>query len=39
MGSMEARDAMIRSGMRRGVREGHERLDELLGDGRGGNAG
>jgi uncharacterized protein YndB with AHSA1/START domain len=31
MGSIDARDAMIRSGMQRGVREGHERLDELLG--------
>ncbi|MCT9006743.1 SRPBCC family protein [Streptomyces sp. NPDC054766] len=39
MGSMDARDAMIRSGMRRGVREGHERLDELLGDRRSGDAG
>ncbi|MGW0916563.1 SRPBCC family protein [Streptomyces sp. NPDC002784] len=34
MDSIEARDSMIRSGMQRGVREGHERLDELLG-GRG----
>ncbi|MEU0430204.1 SRPBCC family protein [Streptomyces sp. NPDC006290] len=39
MGSIEARDAMIRSGMRRGVREGHERLDELLGGRRSSNAG
>ncbi|MFI1444270.1 SRPBCC family protein [Streptomyces fructofermentans] len=31
MDSVEARDSMIRSGMQRGVREGHERLDELLG--------
>ncbi|MER5398464.1 SRPBCC family protein [Streptomyces sp. NPDC002599] len=38
MASIEARDAMIRSGMRRGVREGHERLDELLGGRRSGNA-
>ncbi|MET8133051.1 SRPBCC family protein [Streptomyces sp. NPDC005251] len=38
MGSIEARDAMIRSGMRRGVREGHERLDELLGGRRSSNA-
>ncbi|MGW1536696.1 SRPBCC family protein [Streptomyces aureus] len=38
MGSVEARDAMIRSGMSRGVREGHERLDELLGDGPGESA-
>ncbi|MFB7248632.1 SRPBCC family protein [Streptomyces populi] len=30
MASLDARDAMIRSGMRRGVTEGHERLDELL---------
>ncbi|MER5471131.1 SRPBCC family protein [Streptomyces sp. NPDC002685] len=30
MGSIEARDSMIRSGMQGGVREGHERLDELL---------
>ncbi|MFF3611506.1 SRPBCC family protein [Streptomyces sp. NPDC002580] len=30
MYSIEARDSMIRSGMRRGVSEGHERLDELL---------
>ncbi|WP_326783722.1 SRPBCC family protein [Streptomyces sp. NBC_00151] len=38
MASIEARDAMIRSGMQRGVREGHERLDELLGGRRSGNA-
>ncbi|MXM62587.1 polyketide cyclase [Streptomyces sp. HUCO-GS316] len=31
MDSIEARDAMLKSGMERGVREGHERLDELLG--------
>jgi uncharacterized protein YndB with AHSA1/START domain len=31
MDSIEARDSMIKSGMQRGVREGHERLDELLG--------
>ncbi|MGW5177862.1 SRPBCC family protein [Streptomyces sp. NPDC004082] len=31
MDSVEARDSMIKSGMQRGVREGHERLDELLG--------
>ena len=30
MGSIEARDSMIRRGMQGGVREGHERLDELL---------
>ncbi|MGW7267062.1 SRPBCC family protein [Streptomyces sp. NPDC054842] len=30
MDSVEARDSMIKGGMRRGVREGHERLDELL---------
>ncbi|MGW3917328.1 SRPBCC family protein [Streptomyces sp. NPDC005070] len=39
MASVEARDAMIRSGMRRGVTEGHERLDELLGGGPSGNPG
>ncbi|MGW0965080.1 SRPBCC family protein [Streptomyces sp. NPDC002516] len=38
MASVEARDSMIRSGMGRGVREGHERLDELLGGGPSGNA-
>ncbi|MEU4169190.1 SRPBCC family protein [Streptomyces sp. NPDC026665] len=37
MASVDARDAMIRSGMRRGVTEGHERLDELLGGSRSGN--
>ncbi|MFD4142803.1 SRPBCC family protein [Streptomyces sp. NPDC058572] len=31
MDSMEARDSMLTSGMDYGVREGHERLDELLG--------
>ncbi|MFF3349030.1 SRPBCC family protein [Streptomyces sp. NPDC002779] len=30
MESIEARDSMLKSGMQRGVREGHERLDELL---------
>lgn len=30
MDSLEARDAMIASGMETGVREGYERLDELL---------
>ncbi|MFD8733851.1 SRPBCC family protein [Streptomyces sp. NPDC059618] len=39
MASIEARDSMIRSGMQRGVREGHERLDELLGEGPSGNPG
>ncbi|MFF3938129.1 SRPBCC family protein [Streptomyces phaeofaciens] len=34
MGSIEDRDAMISSGMEGGVREGYERLDELLGGGR-----
>lgn len=34
MDSIEARDSMLKSGMDHGVREGHERLDELLG-GRG----
>ena len=29
--SLEARDGMVASGMERGVREGFERLDELLG--------
>ena len=29
--SFEARDAMVASGMEHGVREGYERLDELLG--------
>jgi hypothetical protein len=28
--SFEARDAFVASGMEGGVREGHERLDELL---------
>jgi uncharacterized protein YndB with AHSA1/START domain len=31
MDSVEARDSMIKSGMEHGVREGYERLDELLG--------
>lgn len=31
--SFEARDGMVASGMEVGVREGHERLDELLADG------
>ncbi|GAA3909930.1 SRPBCC family protein [Streptomyces lacrimifluminis] len=31
MDSIEARDAMLKSGMDVGVREGYERLDELLG--------
>ena len=39
MASLDARDAMIRSGMRRGVTEGHERLDELLGGGPSKNPG
>ncbi len=30
MDSIEVRDSMLRSGMDHGVREGHERLDELL---------
>lgn len=30
MGSFEARDGMLASGMEGGVRDGHERLDELL---------
>ncbi|MFG3144027.1 SRPBCC family protein [Streptomyces sp. M41(2017)] len=30
--SVEARDAIIKSGMQDGVRQGHERLDELLAD-------
>ncbi|MGW1887703.1 SRPBCC family protein [Streptomyces sp. NPDC001970] len=38
MDSIEARDSMIKSGMQRGVREGHERLDELLSGRRSGNA-
>jgi uncharacterized protein YndB with AHSA1/START domain len=36
MDSVEARDAMIKSGMEHGVREGYERLEELLGRGRSG---
>ncbi|WP_328405283.1 SRPBCC family protein [Streptomyces sp. NBC_00390] len=31
MDSIEARDSMLTSGMDHGVREGHERLDELIG--------
>ncbi|WP_327348129.1 SRPBCC family protein [Streptomyces europaeiscabiei] len=31
MDSVEARDSMLKSGMDHGVREGYERLDELLG--------
>ena len=31
--SFEARDAFVASGMEDGVREGYERLDELLGAG------
>ena len=31
--SVADRDAMIRSGMERGINEGHERLDELLAKG------
>ncbi|MGW7404323.1 SRPBCC family protein [Streptomyces sp. NPDC054833] len=38
MDSVEARDSMIKSGMERGVREGYERLDELLGRQQTGNA-
>lgn len=38
MDSIEARDSMIKSGMQRGVREGHERLDELLSSRQSGNA-
>ncbi|GAB7108192.1 SRPBCC family protein [Streptomyces phaeofaciens JCM 4814] len=34
MGSIEDRDAMISSGMEGGLREGYERLDELLDGGR-----
>jgi len=30
--SFEARDAFVASGMEAGVREGYERLDELLAD-------
>ncbi|MFF3142736.1 hypothetical protein ACFVRU_13655 [Streptomyces sp. NPDC057927] len=39
MDSIEARDSMSKSGMRRGVPEGHERLDELLSGRQSGNAG
>jgi hypothetical protein len=38
MDSIDARDSMLRSGMDYGVREGHERLDELLGGQRGDSA-
>jgi uncharacterized protein YndB with AHSA1/START domain len=38
MDSIEARDSMLKSGMDHGVREGHERLDELLGGQQGGSA-
>ncbi|MFF4546567.1 SRPBCC family protein [Streptomyces sp. NPDC001435] len=38
MDSVEARDSMIKSGMERGVREGYERLDELLDRRQTGNA-
>lgn len=37
MDSIEARDAMLKSGMEYGVREGYERLDELLSSGRSGS--
>lgn len=33
MGSLEARDAMLASGMDEGVRDGYERLDDLLAEG------
>lgn len=38
MESLEARDAIIKSGMQDGVRQGHERLDELLAGREGGKA-
>ncbi|MGX1471332.1 UNVERIFIED_CONTAM: uncharacterized protein YndB with AHSA1/START domain [Streptomyces canus] len=38
MDSIEARDAMLKSGMDVGVREGYERLDELLGGQQGDSA-
>jgi uncharacterized protein YndB with AHSA1/START domain len=38
MESFEARDSMLKSGMEGGVREGYERLDELLGGRPGGHA-
>ncbi|MFD8219155.1 hypothetical protein ACFV2U_37050 [Streptomyces sp. NPDC059697] len=38
MDSIEARDSMIKSGIQRGVREGHERLDELFSGRQSGNA-
>ncbi|MFE0252225.1 SRPBCC family protein [Streptomyces sp. NPDC059010] len=39
MDSVEARDAMLKSGMEYGVREGYERLDELLARQQGDSAG
>ena len=36
MESIEARDAILKSGMEVGIHEGYERLDELLGGQRGG---
>jgi hypothetical protein len=33
MDSFEGRDALIASGMEQGVREGYEKLDELLAQG------
>jgi uncharacterized protein YndB with AHSA1/START domain len=36
MESIEARDAIIKSGMQDGVRQGYERLDELLAGREGG---
>ncbi|MFC7895480.1 SRPBCC family protein [Streptomyces sp. NPDC057381] len=39
MDSIEARDSMLKSGMDHGVREGHERLDELLGGQQGNSTG
>jgi uncharacterized protein YndB with AHSA1/START domain len=38
MDSIEVRDSVIKTGMQRGVREGHERLDELLSGRQSGNA-
>ena len=38
MDSIEARDAMLKSGMEVGVREGYERLDELLAGQQSGSA-
>ncbi|WP_405927249.1 SRPBCC family protein [Streptomyces sp. NBC_00035] len=37
--SVAARDSMVRSGMAGGVREGHERLDEMLRSGRDSDTG